>query len=74
MINVHKNTTSAQGIVYVVTEDSEELKAILNYYNIKIPDSCYSKNRLLFWEHELNKIETQWKLARKQERQNNESP
>ena len=49
-------------------EDIENLKAVLKRYNIKV-SLCYDDGELLFWKHELDNIEDQWKLARKRQRQ-----
>ena len=71
MIKVHK---SKDGNIYIVAkEDSERLEAILKRYNIKAPlhYGVLSPNigQLLFWKEELEDIEKQYKLARKQEKE-----
>ena len=59
------------GIVYITDKDNtKKLKAIIKQYNIKTPALCYNDvGELLFWKYEIEDIEKQYKLARKQERQ-----
>ena len=64
--------SSTQPDVYIIDKDTEKLKAILEQYNIEIPKCCYTDTgRLLFSKSELNKIERQYKLARKKENESN---
>ena len=68
-IKVHTRKNDGQIILYYISKDVEKLKAVLKRYNIKV-SLCYEDDdSLLFWKHELEDIEKQWKLARKQERQ-----
>ena len=67
MIKVHKKPPSL--LYYISAEDGRKLEAIMKHYNIEVSPLCYVETEVLFLEEELNKIEKQWKLARKQERQ-----
>ena len=71
MIKVSKSPSGKSSkYVYVIDKDNtKKLEIILKQYGIKIPKTCCSNNRLLFWECELDEITKQYKLARKQERQ-----
>ena len=70
MIRVVPSDKGELPLYYVKKEDAEELKSILKQYNIKTRlDHSSTTGQLIFWKEELDEIEKQYKLARKQERQ-----
>ena len=70
MIKVHKGYSVVHNTIYTIYQtDTEKLKTIMKQYSIEIPANCRIDHMLIFYKEELEDIEKQYKLARKQERQ-----
>ena len=73
MIKVHKEKMNygSESLYSINKKDAIKLETIIEQYNIIVLLKIFktSAGKLLLYKFELDYIEKQWKLARKQERQ-----